>query len=594
MNRENFTLNLPEKPGVYKFIDGKGKIIYIGKAKNLKKRVSSYFSKKFNPFEKTFYLLKEIKDIKFIITSSEYEAFLLEMKLINKYKPKYNVMMRDDKSYPYLKIDLKDPFPGIYYVRRDDLEKNDFHVGPFISSKSAKKILEIVETNFKIRTCKMDLRKQKRERPCLKYYLDRCLAPCIPNKISKEKYEKEVKKAILFLKKEYKTLITEIEEEIKKAIGDLKFERGIELREQLNAIKKLSEKQSIFTDIKGKNLFVNFKRGNLYMGIAIIYMEDGVFKEFDSFYLEKSFGDTLSNSINEVVSSFLLNKIDDIDTIYFPQKIDISLIKEVTLKNLKKEVEFRFSPKGIPLMVLNLAGKNLREQIPEEVLSGLMNELKEELRLTKIPSLIEAIDISNLGDKYLVGTVIAFKNGKFQKNRYRRFRIKSLNTQNDFLSIYEIVKRKYGKVSEKNLPDLIIIDGGKGQLQSALKALSELNIKGKMDIISIAKKEEIIYTKNGYEIKLSQHSPVLKFIQMIRNEVHRFSINYHRILRDRDFLKISLTKIPTIGPIKAKKLLKTFSSVEELLDAKRETVENLIGKKSYENLKNFLKKENLK
>ena len=585
---------IPHSPGVYKYKDKNNQIIYVGKAKDLKKRVTSYFQKEFSPLDKTHFLVEEIEHIEYILTTSEYEAFLLEMKLINEYKPKYNVIMRDDKSYPYLKITTSEDFPGIYYVRKDNVDNKDFHVGPFIPSSSGKKVMEIVINNFGIRSCKLNLLEKMREKPCLKYHLKKCLAPCVKDIISREEYQKEVKKAILFLKRDYKTLISEIEEELKKAISDLKFERGIELREQLSAIKKLSQKQSIFTDIKGKNLFVNFKDMELFFGIGIIYLEDGTFKDFEFSYVEKNFKDDISTILNEVISTFIIKKIEDLNSIYISKKIETPLLENVLENKFKNKVSIKFNANGIYKMVLNLAGKNIKEKIPRLSFNALMNQLKKELHLNSTPETIEAIDISNLGDKYVVGTVICFKNGAFHKKRYRKYKIKSFEGQNDFQAISEIVERRYKKFSENNLPQLLIVDGGKGQLQMALNSLLKLNIENKIDLISIAKREEIIFTRDGKELKFEKNSSVLRFIQMLRNEVHRFSINYQRNLRDRNFLKLTLTEIPTIGEKKAKKILTKYPDLYELSDAPKKDLIKLIGEKSYENLKKFIQKEFVK
>ncbi len=582
---------IPHSPGVYKYFDKNNVVIYVGKAKDLKKRVGSYFSKNFSTFEKTYLLVNEIENIEYILTNSEYEAFLLEMKLINEYKPKYNVIMRDDKSYPYLKVTDGEDYPGIYYVRRDEIDGKNFYVGPFIPSSSGRKVMEIVVNNFGIRTCKLDLSKKKREKPCLKYHLKKCLAPCVKEIISKEKYKREVEKAILFLKKDYKTLLTEIEKEIKKTIKNQNFERGIELREQLKAIKKLSQKQSIFTEILGKNLFVSFKDMELFLGIGIIYLEDGIFKDFEFSYVEKKVDDEIDTILNEVISTFIISKIKALDTIYISEKVDVALLKTVLEHRFKNKISVKFSTNGTKKMVLNLAAKNIKEKMGRISFNTLMNELKEKLNLKKVPELIEAIDISNMGNKYVVGTVICYRNGTFLKKRYRRYRIKSFRGQNDFMAISEIINRRYKKISKKSFPQLLIIDGGKGQLQYALKTLKELKIEKEIEVISIAKREEIIFNTQGKEFRFEKNSPILRFIQMVRNEVHRFSINYQRILRDRDFLKLTLTDIPTIGEKKAKRILSKYQNLNDLYSAPESDLMKLIGEKSCENLKKFIKKE---
>ncbi|MFW6220443.1 MAG: excinuclease ABC subunit UvrC [Nanoarchaeota archaeon] len=510
---------IPEKPGCYIFKDKNNKIIYIGKAKNLKNRISSYFSK--NEFDnKTKSLIKNIKIIDFIITYNEIEAFILENTLIKKHKPKYNIDLKDSKRYGFIKL-TNEKFQRLIVARKIDNSGEFF--GPFILSNDRNNILYTLQKIFKIRTCRKMPKKE-----CLRYHINLCSAPCI-NAISKEEYDKNIKKAKDILLSKTSDVIKKLEKEMKKNSNENKFEKALEIKKIIDSINVLNEKQIlekkrnydedvinfIIIDNKVKLIIFNIYRGTLDNKIEF---------EFD---YKKNFLDEF------IVQYYSENKIPK--KIIIPEKTDKTLKDFLT--NIKKSnVELIIPKKGIKKELLELAKKNLEITYLNNKL--ILNEMMKKLNLKQYPKVIECFDISHLSGSLTVASMVSFVDGIINKKDYRRFKIKSITKIDDFAAIAEVIKRRYTRLinEDKKMPNLIIIDGGKGQLSSAVTELNKLNLN--IPIISIAKKQEEIFIKDKKDsIKLDDKDKVLLLIRRIRDEAHRFAINYNKLLRKKELLK---------------------------------------------------------
>ena len=512
---------IPNEPGCYLFKDKNEKIIYIGKAKNLKKRVSSYFTKK-DLDSKTFSLVENISSLDFIVTKNEIEALLLENNLIKKNKPKYNIILKDSKEYSYILL-TKENFPR-FVILREKPKENQTVFGPFTSAEQRDQILKYINKYFKLRTCKT-----LPKTPCIRYHIDQCSAPCI-NKINKDDYLQKINLVSKILKGKTTEVLKNLEKKMILFSKNNNFESALVLRDQINAINYLSLKQNVekikeydqdlinYIIYKDKAYFILF---NIFKGI-LINKKEFIFDIFEE---------------ETILDDFIINYYKDDKykkEIIIPQKLNSHTIE--FLKN--KPLNFIVPKTGDKKELLDFSYKNLEIKFLKNTL--VLEELKQVLNLKEIPKVIECFDISHLSGKFTVGSLVQFKEGFENKKEYRRFKIKSFEGNNDYLAIEEIVKRRYTHLLKENLnfPDLIIIDGGKGQLSSAKKAIDSLNLYKKIPIISLAKKEEeIFFEDNLIPLKLSKKSSSLKLLQKIRDEAHRFAISYNRLLRKKDIRK---------------------------------------------------------
>lgn len=510
---------IPNKPGCYLYKDKNNNIIYIGKAKDLKKRVSQYWNdQKKDP--KTQALVEHIETVDFIITKNEVEALILENNLIKKNHPKYNIDLRDSKRYAYIKI-TKEEFPRLLIARKKD--DNSDYFGPFTSGEKRDYVLQTLIRTFKVRTCK-----KMPKRPCLRFHLNLCDAPCIKN-ISKEKYSVKINFIKSILNGKTKDIVGELKEEMKKASRLKNFEMAIELRNQIESLEYLKEKQNMQRLKEYNEDIINYliKDDKVYLLLFKIYKGTLENKEEYEFDYEEGF---LEQFLTRYYSENNIPK-----DIIIPEEISES-IKTYLEKKADKRINLIVPIRGEKKELLDLVLKNIEIIFFENV--NKLIELKEKLNLENIPEVIECFDISHLSGTSQVGSMVQFRKGKPDKSNYRRFKIKTVDQIDDFASIKEIVFRRYYRIKKENLspPDLIIIDGGKGQLSSAIKALDGLNLK--IPIISIAKEfEEIFLPGNSSSLKLDKKDPALQIVQEIRDEAHRFAINYNRLLRTKDLLK---------------------------------------------------------
>jgi len=567
--------SLPEKPGVYRFLDENGVILYVGKAKVLKKRVSSYFTKShINP--KLSVLVSKICDIQFTVLDSEWEALLLENSMIKEYRPRYNAMLKDDKTYPWIAIS-KEEFPRLYYTRKPNAEKEELF-GPYASLRFMHTLLDTLFAMFPIRTCKI---LQKKWRPCLQYHIKKCEAPCA-GYISSEKYNENILKVIKIIKGNNSEALRQLKTEMLQYAEAWEFEKAQDIKEKIEILESYRGKSivvnpeishcdvfSIAEDLH--HAFVNFMR--IVEGSIIQTFTLEIKNNFDKnseeliamamAEIEERFG-ALSQ---EVIIPFGIDILKAKTIFTVPQRGDKKKLLELSQKNAK----------------IAMLDKLKRQELadPERHQNRLLETLQKDLGMKNLPGIIECFDNSNTQGEEPVSAMVHFKNGKPDKNEYRHFNIKTVTGPDDFASMYEVVKRRYSRLLDENklLPDLIIIDGGKGQLNAANEALTELKIQDKVMLIGIAKRLEDIYrVGESMPVFIDKKSETQKLLQRIRDEVHRFGIAHHRKRRSKRSIHSELDGFKGIGIATKEKLLKHFKTVSKIKSAPYDEVAEVIGK----------------
>ncbi len=587
---------LPDNPGVYQYYDVEGKIIYVGKAKNLKKRVSSYFNKDQSENGKTQILVKKIVDIKFIIVDTELDALLLENNLIKKYQPRYNVLLKDDKTYPWICI-KNERFPRVF-TTRNIVKDGSLYFGPYASVKVMHTVLDLIKQLFKLRNCNLNLSeeniKAKKFKVCLEYHIGNCKAPCIANE-SEEEYNQTIANIKEIVKGNISTVSKHLKTLLNEHVGKLEFEKAHTIKEKIDALEKFQSKSTVVSptitnvDVFSitsdeKTAYVNFLKvvnGSIIQGHTIELKKK----------LDESNQELLSLSIVELRERFH----SDAKEVIVPFEIETEF----------PGIEFIIPQRGDKKHLLELSERNVeyykREKIKQESLvdperhtKRILEQMKKDLRLTEEPRHIECFDNSNFQGAYPVAAMTVFKDCKPSKKDYRHFNIKTVEGPDDFASMEEIIYRRYKRVQEENLsmPQLIVIDGGKGQLTSALESLDKLGLRGKVAIIGIAKKlEEIYFPGDSIPLYLDKRSESLKIIQQIRDEAHRFGITHHRSKRDKGTLKTELTEIKGISDTSAQKLLSHFKSVKKVKEASENELEGVIGKAKAKTIIDYYKQQ---
>ena len=542
---------MPKLPGCYQYFDKDNNIIYIGKAKNLYNRVNSYFvGKKDSP--KLQIMVPQIKKIECIVVNSEIEALILENELIKKYKPKYNVLLKDDKKFPYFLI-TKEDYPKITIVRKAN--RNPFkgkYYGPYTDSRAMHATLEVINKIFPLKKCNTP---KYKSRPCLYYDLGQCCAPC-QNKISSEEYKKIIKNVELFLSGKRKELIKKLKEEMQKASKACDFEKALLLRNSIQDIEKTMEKQNIVFKTTGANHdYIGIAASSNYISISILQVRQGRIKKKKDF----SFSQILSDNtdFDEIIESTLREYYILLNDEELPSKIiiletfkNVELYKKWLSLRLKNEVKIVKASSKTDKEMLALAQKNAQynlEQTKLKELSKIQNDynevgsyLQEKLKLNKFPHTIECYDISHIQGTNTVASGVYFENGEPKKSKYRKYKLKTIQKGevDDFKSMREILSRRFKRIknNEINAPDLIIIDGGKGQLSSVIKIMKEYDLN--LNIVSLAKREEEVFLPNQSKpVIFAINSPALHLFQRIRDEAHRFAITFHRQLRSKTMLK---------------------------------------------------------
>ncbi|WP_092174805.1 excinuclease ABC subunit UvrC [Cyclobacterium xiamenense] len=578
---------LPDLPGVYRYYNKEGKLIYVGKAKNLKKRVGSYFNKNSGINQKTRRMVREIQTIEITIVNSEFDALLLENNLIKKAQPRYNVLLKDDKTYPYLVL-TNEHFPRIYPTRRV-IPSRGTYFGPFASVKAMNNVLDLILSLFTIRTCKLDLSPEKiaadKFKVCLEYHLGNCKGPCEGHQDEKS-YRYDIEQAKNILKGNLGVAKSYFKENMQAAAASLDYEQAHLFKEKLDLLEKYQAKSlvinpntdslDVFAIVSDEKFaFVNYLR---IKNGAITLSKTVELKK----RLDESDQDLLLTAVVHLRDQFqsdakevLVNKdCEDLPEgmVFTVPKIgDKRKLVELSLKNAlyyKKEKAL-------------LAGENKNKK------NRVLLQLQQDLSLRELPKHIECFDNSNIQGSHPVASMVCFMDGKPAKKEYRHYHIKTVTGPNDFASMEEVVQRRYKRILEEgtSLPNLIVIDGGKGQLSSAVAALRDLDLYGKIPIIGIAKRlEEIYFPGDQYPVFIDKKSESLRLIQRIRDEAHRFAITFHRNLRSKGALGSQLTHIEGIGESTAQKLLKHFKSFKNIESASRESLVELVGKDKAEKI----------
>lgn len=570
---------LPNNPGVYLMKNAQGKIIYVGKAKILKNRVRQYFQQNKNHSPKVQAMVKKIADFETIVTASEVEALILECNLIKKFRPRYNISLKDDKTYPFLKI-TAEKFPRILITRKK-IHDSAKYFGPY--TNSVKETLQLLRKIFPLRTCK-----NFQKRPCLEFHIKRCLAPCA-EKISREDYFEIVKSAEKFLEGKTSEVEKNLQIEMEIAAENLNFEKAARLRDILFAVKKISEKQKIVTDT-GNLDAIGLAKKNSEVCAQIFFIREGKVIGRENFLLQNAVEESDAKIIEEFLKQYYSAAELTAEEILLPCEIEEKILSEwLKVKIFEPK---RCVKKSLVEMACENAEKFLQEKIQREEIKnsqtlGAVEELKKFLNLPTLPQRMECFDISHIQGAETVASMVSFFNGVADKKNYRRYKIKSAEGKpDDFKSMREVVERRYKNL--ENLPDLIVIDGGIGQLNSALEIIRELGIK--IPVVGLAKQFELIFVENCAEpVELPRGSQALFLMQRIRDEAHRFAITYHRKLRRKRNLESELDKIPGIGKVRREELLKKFGSVENIKSATLEEILQVRGmnKVAAENLKKF-------
>jgi len=592
--KKNINKNIPKLPGIYKFINQQNKIIYVGKSKNLHDRVRSYFNKS-QKNKKVSKMVNEINQISYTISENEHDALLLENNLIKEIKPKYNILLRDDKTFPYIVIS-KEPYPKVYSSRKINPRKEEIF-GPYTNVKGMKKTLSVINKLYKIRNCNLILNKnnieKKKFKVCLEYHIGNCKGPCAGHQKEKD-YLQDIQEIKSILLGKNHNLIKNLKTKMKSYSHNLNFENAQKIKEKINTLESYNNK-SIIINHKLKNLDVfGIDKDNYNYYINYMKINNGIILSSETFKTKKKLeneSDSLRQIIfnvkkkhntyhNNIITNLKLNYSEyDGMKIYYPKAGDKKKLIDMSLKNVL------FYKK-------NSINKNL---IKKSNTTNLLLEIKKKLNLKTIPLIIECFDVSNMQNSNIVASMVSFLNGKPNKKAYRKYKLRNINKPNDYESIKQIVYRRYRRILKENisLPNLIIIDGGKGQLNSAITALKKLNLYNKTNIIGIAKKlEEIYFPNDSIPILLNKKSEHLKFIQKIRNEAHRFAISYHKNLRSTNFIKSELDNIFGIGEKTKFKLLQKYTSIEKIKKIKFEYLAKEIGNKKAKNIIKYLKEKN--
>ncbi len=574
--------SLPDSPGIYRYYNKEGELIYVGKAKSLKKRVSSYFNKQSQYNRKTEKLVSEITKIEFTLANTEFDALLLENNFIKQYQPKYNILLKDDKTFPYLCI-LKEPFPRIIYTRKY-IPKQGEYFGPYSSVVSMKSVLELVRQIYSIRTCNLLLSQenieQKKFKVCLEFHIGNCKGPCegLQNETD---YLEDIKQARNILKGDLSVVEDELALRMKNASEIMEFEKAATFKHKLELLEKFQTKSLVvnrkLTDIDvititstETDAYINYMQ--IKEGSIIFSKNIEVKKK-----LEETDEDILSLVVQELRSTYRSNNPEVYTNIPLTVKAD-------GFENVLPQIGDK--KKLVDLSLKNALYQKREKEIRKEELKGKKNKvlhiMQENLRLLQYPKIIECFDNSNFQGTSPVASMVRFVDGKPDKKGYRHFNIKTVVGPNDFASMKEIVTRRYKRIMEEQgeYPQLIIVDGGKGQLSSACEALQELGLYGKIPIIGIAKRlEEIYYPEDNLPLLISKKSPALLLIQRIRDEAHRFAITFHRLKRSSNTFVTEIEQIPGIGKKTADKLLAHFKSVKKIKEASVEELMELVGEK---------------
>jgi excinuclease ABC subunit C len=580
---------LPTSPGVYLMKDGQGNILYVGKAANLHHRVRSYFGAQQKLTPKVQRMVARVTDLDFFVTTSEQEALILELNLIKRHRPRYNVRLKDDKTFPYLKIDPTEDWPRVHITRRLE-QDGGYYFGPFASAKSLRRTLKIIKGIFPFRSCSRVITGTD-PRPCLDYYIGHCLAPCI-GAVSRKEYAEVIKEVILFLEGKQERIIRELESKMKKAAEALNFEKATLLRDQIQAVDRVIEGQRIATTVRGEQDVIAFAQDKDQAYVQVFFIRNNKLIGRESFVLQGTQYEEPHQIMTNFIKQFYASSpyIPPLLLLQYPVE-DMTVLQDWLQSKRGRRVRIEVPYRGNKKQLVNTVAENAEQGLeqlkikqlatPRE-LDNALAEIKRELSLTRLPLRMEGYDISNIQGEAAVGSMVVFDQGKPKPAHYRRFRIKTVSGANDYAMLQEVLKRRFKRSSDASgtwaiLPDLVLIDGGKGQLNAVRTAMAELGAES-VPTASLAKENEEIFIPGKTEpISLARSSPGLKLLQRLRDEAHRFALGYHQKIRKRETFASALDTIPGVGPKRKRTLLRQFGSIQAIREATEEDLANTSG-----------------
>lgn len=581
-NISDILKTLPEKPGVYQYFDAEGKILYVGKAKNLKKRVSSYFNKT-QDRAKTTMLVKRIHDIKLMVVDSELDALLLENSLIKQYQPKYNIALKDDKTYPWIIIQKED-FPRVE-VTREVKRNGSNYFGPYANPKVMYTLLDLIKSIYPLRTCNLALTpeniEKKKFKVCLEYHIGNCLGPC-EGKQTVNEYDSQIKEIRELLKGNIASVIRDLKDRMKEHAAKFEFEQAQYLKEKIDLLDNYQSKSKVVSSTISNVDVFSMVTDDKFAYVNYLRIIEGAIIFGQTFELKKNLDESEEDLLRFAITELRLRQGAESKEIIVPFSIE---------DYEDPKLEFTVPQRGDKAQLLELSARNAKYFMldkhkqdsiknPERTTERILEQMRTDLRLSVLPKHIECFDNSNIQGTHPVSACVVFKNAKPSKRDYRHFNVKTVEGPNDFDTMKEVIHRRYKRLMDEGeeLPQLIVIDGGKGQLSAALESLEALGLRGRIAMIGIAKRlEEIYYPGDSIPMYLDKRSETLKIIQHMRDEAHRFGITHHRARRSKSAVGTELTNVEGIGEKTAELLLKKFKSVKRLKEAPQEEIVKLIG-----------------
>jgi excinuclease ABC subunit C len=576
---------LPHRPGVYIMRDAARNIIYVGKAKDLYNRVSSYFRSSIDRLTpKTQLLVEQVTDIDFYVASSEQEALIMELNFIKQYHPRFNISLMDDKTFPYLKINTREAWPRVYSTRRFEQDGGRYF-GPFSSAGSVKQTLRTLKRIFPLRFCNKELNAAKPQRPCLEYHLGHCLGPCTGN-VAREEYDEVIKEVILFLEGKQDNVIRKLQDRMSKASEAMNYEVAAKIRDQIQAMNAVIEGEKTAAVIRGEEDVIAFVQEGDKAYIQVFFIRANKLTGRESFLMRGTRDEEPRKIMTGFIEQYYSScpQIPPLLLLQYPVE-DKEVIESWLKEKRGTNVEIHVPKRGLKKQLIDMAMENARQGLDQlkikemataRSLDKALSELQEELRLPELPKRMEAYDISNIQGTSAVGSMVVFENGLPNRSHYRRFRIKTVEGANDYAMLQEVLRRRFRRAAKRDeeaesdswqiKPDLVLIDGGKGQLNSALEVFK--GSPEEIPFIGLAKEnEEIFLPHRKNPVVLPRSSPGLQLLQRLRDEAHRFAVSYHTNVRTKKAFKSVLDSVPGIGPKRKSALLRRFGSVQGIRDA---------------------------
>ncbi len=577
-----FLKTVSHGPGIYQMI-GKREVLYVGKARDLRKRLASYAHYTGSDHSKTAVMLRKVDRVETILTTTEKEAFILEASFIKKHQPRYNVILRDDKNYPLIKVTVKETWPRLMVTRRR-IRDGSRYFGPYASTSAMRSTLKLLHTLFPLRRCK-GKKVKSRTRPCLNRQLGRCLAPCVGN-ADRKMYDDMVAEIIMVMEGRSRELVTDLTRKMKAASEKLSFEQAAGYRDQISALQKTLERQIIVADHFHDQDIFGLARQDASVAVAILFVRAGIVSGRQSFFLADPLG-TDAAILTEMITQYYSHRRHPPKEILLPLKPDDQELLTEQLEKLRDaRVYIKTPQRGFRMQLMAMAGNNAAEIFSDrekkkkswDILAGM---LQKKLHLERRPERIECLDISNTSGKLAVGSLVCFEQGEKSAAEYRHYRITTKEEPDDYAMMREVLRRRLAR-DKKKAPELLLLDGGKGQLNVAISVIDELSIQGKIDLVAIAKEhhdegEKLFIPGRKNPILLPRHSPLLLFLMRIRDESHRFGITFHRRLRHKKTLHSKLENVTGIGPKRKQQLLKSLGSYKRILAASPEELSKVPG-----------------